>query len=396
MIIVGTAEVNSSTGQVELIAPMGFNTAEGVRLSNFTGDTVTITGINGRDQSQEYLAPQTQMVYATANIGATPTVIGFTYTAEQIAANLLVEWSTDPSNDFLGTYPTALPTGITVAYGTSLVNSFPSTTPLNTVPRDLGIIPTTYGYVSIDLPAYQTAGIAAQLIAHIYEDNTLAGCDVWVLAALQPHNVTTVTIPIQVSHIGASVTIAFAGASNTGYSNGAIRVYSTPSPVNVPLGYTDILTDGLQYISTTAGFSNSVLNLVPAATSGTANPYPAGLTKYLGLCDLTLVEYGPSAFTPLTKAALVTAQAFLSAVGNATDNETNTLTLYDSTAAMKIINTNGNRDFYYATPTTAGMSMTSNTRLFIIPTGGYPAGYAGTVTVTVRPRRSPYATTDVF
>lgn len=130
MIVVGTATVNPHTGKVELNAnsAMGFGTARGVRLSNFTSVSLTLTNISGVDQSQEYLAPQTQMVYPTANIGATP-IIESDQPAAVIAEFLLVEWSTDPDTDFIGTYPAALPVPITESPSTGSV-IFASTAPV--------------------------------------------------------------------------------------------------------------------------------------------------------------------------------------------------------------------------------------------------------------------------
>jgi hypothetical protein len=109
VIVPGTAIVNASTGKIELIPPLGFGTARGIRLSNYNTDTLTLTDISGTSQSQEYLPPQTQMVYATDNVGRTPTIIGQTLTSATLVTNILVEWSTDPAADFIGTYPVGLP-----------------------------------------------------------------------------------------------------------------------------------------------------------------------------------------------------------------------------------------------------------------------------------------------
>lgn len=111
-IIVGTASVNGN--KVVLTPPMGFGTARGVRISNFTPDTLILNNVSGTDQSQEYLAPQTCMVYRTLNVQQTPYVQGFNYAASQIAPNILLEWSTDPDTDFIGTYPSALPANISL------------------------------------------------------------------------------------------------------------------------------------------------------------------------------------------------------------------------------------------------------------------------------------------
>lgn len=120
MIIVGTAVVNASTGKVNLVAPMGFGTARGVRLSNYTSVTLTLINISGTEQSQEYLAPQTQMIYTSANIGATP-IVESDQPASVVAEYLLVEWSTEPDVDFIGTYPAALPSPIQESPSTGAV-----------------------------------------------------------------------------------------------------------------------------------------------------------------------------------------------------------------------------------------------------------------------------------
>lgn len=111
-IIVGTATVQGN--KVILSAPMGFGTARGLRISNFTPDTLILNNISGTDQSQEYIAPQTAMVYRTLNVQQAPYVQGFNYAPAQIAPNILLEWSTDPDSDFVGTYPAALPAKISV------------------------------------------------------------------------------------------------------------------------------------------------------------------------------------------------------------------------------------------------------------------------------------------
>ena len=106
----GTAAI---VGQyVQINAPQGFGAIDGLRLTNYTGQTVLVNDIASTGQSQEYLFPQQQMVYHTRNISNPPTAQGF-LTHAAFAPNLLyVEWSDDSINDFIGTYPAFLPAPI--------------------------------------------------------------------------------------------------------------------------------------------------------------------------------------------------------------------------------------------------------------------------------------------
>jgi hypothetical protein len=103
----GTAVI---AGQyVQINAPQGFGAINGLRLTNYTGQTVLVNNIASVGQSQEYLFPQQQMVYHTRNISRPPTAQGF-LTHAAFSPNLLyVEWSDDSINDFIGTYPAFLP-----------------------------------------------------------------------------------------------------------------------------------------------------------------------------------------------------------------------------------------------------------------------------------------------
>lgn len=99
--------IGSAIGsQVILESPLGFGATRAVRVTNTTADIVVLTNILGVGQDQQYLFPSQQMVYYSVNISATPTAQGLTLSAATIAAGLYVEWSTEPHEDFIGTYPT--------------------------------------------------------------------------------------------------------------------------------------------------------------------------------------------------------------------------------------------------------------------------------------------------
>lgn len=106
MIIPGSATV--ANGVVKLVPPAGFNSAQAVRLANFLATPVVLTNLDGQGQSQQLLMPVQQNIYAAPNISnpATVTDSAGVASAATIAANLYVEWSTDPQTDFAtGVYP---------------------------------------------------------------------------------------------------------------------------------------------------------------------------------------------------------------------------------------------------------------------------------------------------
>src|ERR1035437_5611859 len=96
--------------RVQIIPPQGFGAINGLRLTNNTGQLLLVDNISSTGQGEEFLFPQEQMVYHTRNISRAPEAfvycsgIGFT------PGNLFVEWSDDAVNDFIGTYPYAVPT----------------------------------------------------------------------------------------------------------------------------------------------------------------------------------------------------------------------------------------------------------------------------------------------
>lgn len=93
--------------QVLLAAPGGFNTFKALRLSNFTGDAIIVRNISGTSIGEEYLLPSQSMVYHTDNVSTIPTLQGLNLGLTTVSA-VLVEWSDDPLNDFIGTYPTSI------------------------------------------------------------------------------------------------------------------------------------------------------------------------------------------------------------------------------------------------------------------------------------------------
>jgi hypothetical protein len=103
----GTAALNGNN--VLIKPPQGFGAINGLRLTNYTGETLLINNISSTGQGEEFLFPQQQMVYHTRNISAAPTAQGF-FTHEAFPpSKLFVEWSDDSINDFIGQYPAFLP-----------------------------------------------------------------------------------------------------------------------------------------------------------------------------------------------------------------------------------------------------------------------------------------------
>jgi hypothetical protein len=84
----------------------GFGAINGLRLTNLTGETLLIDNVSSTGQGEEFLFPNMQMVYHTRNISARPRAQGY-YTRNSFPpTQLLVEWSDDSINDFIGSYPT--------------------------------------------------------------------------------------------------------------------------------------------------------------------------------------------------------------------------------------------------------------------------------------------------
>jgi hypothetical protein len=108
MIILGSATITPAGVVIDTNDVAGFNTVTGVRLSNYSGDVITLQNISGQDQSEEYLMPLQQMVYPSANIRNIPVLKALSLGNAIVVETVLVEWSTDPLNDFQGTYPVAL------------------------------------------------------------------------------------------------------------------------------------------------------------------------------------------------------------------------------------------------------------------------------------------------
>ena len=138
----GTAVLNGSNVQIQ--APQGFAAINGLRLTNYTGETLLINNVASTGQGEEYLFPQQQMVYHTRNISAAPTAQGFFTHAAFPPSRLFVEWSDDSINDFNGTYPAFLPQG-------SFVNeSIGSPVILNTTVPITVAVPASFTNFSID------------------------------------------------------------------------------------------------------------------------------------------------------------------------------------------------------------------------------------------------------
>lgn len=243
MIVVGTAVVNPSTEQVELRAPMGFGTARGVRLSNFTGDSITLTNISGVDQSQEYLAPQTQMVYPTANVGAVPTAVGVSYPPDQIAQNILVEWSTDPDADFLGTYPAALPANISSFQGTARVFHAAGAAGAALVDNeiDLGILPSDYAILALSVTFTNPEDSWCQILLQEFNAATNhVGAQAGFLIMKEDLAGFSLALPIRLTHI-ADLFLTISKGSALAVDSVNASMYTVPElPDDVPLAYMDV------------------------------------------------------------------------------------------------------------------------------------------------------------
>ena len=90
----------------------GFGAINGLRLTNLTGETLLINNVSSTGQGEEFLFPQMQMVYHTRNISARPRAQGYYSRDGFPPTQLLVEWSDDSINDFIGSYPTFIPAGL--------------------------------------------------------------------------------------------------------------------------------------------------------------------------------------------------------------------------------------------------------------------------------------------
>lgn len=193
MILVGTASVTPN-GTIELVAPMGFGTARGLRLTNYTppgssdgkGAVITIANISGRDQSSEYLFPGVQMVYPSVNASDIPTVsiVSGSMTAAQVAAGLFAEWSTEPTVDFLGTYPASVPFesggggGVTLSSpnGTVIIGGTSTAPTLETYPMFWYSGTGYYGSVYTHIPVANitmTSGIVLYIPLPVFQACTI-------------------------------------------------------------------------------------------------------------------------------------------------------------------------------------------------------------------------------
>jgi hypothetical protein len=152
----GTAVLNGSN--VLITPPQGFGAINGLRLTNYTGETLLVNNISSTGQGEEFLFPQQQMVYHTRNISAAPTAQGF-FTHTAFPPNrLFVEWSDDSINDFIGVYPAILPQENFIALGLGspviLSDTVASTVATNGAPPNYF----DYGVTFNTVDGLQTAG----------------------------------------------------------------------------------------------------------------------------------------------------------------------------------------------------------------------------------------------
>lgn len=139
MITVGQAVLQGS--KVVLAPPsLGWGAVRAVRLTNYTQNVLILTNLSGQSQSQEYLLPLQQNVYESANVGVPPSITVLDVGGGIVTPpTVLVEWSTAPLDDFIGSYPTVIgaPSGTPYAY-VSLEHVQPASSG-----------PTTFSYMSI-------------------------------------------------------------------------------------------------------------------------------------------------------------------------------------------------------------------------------------------------------
>lgn len=105
-IYIGSAEIQGD--QIVIQSPVGFNSVEAVRLTNYSGDAIIVRNIQGDGLSAEYLMPYQQMVYSATNVSNIPTLFGLVLGTALPTDSVLVEWSTAADDDFIGTYPVTL------------------------------------------------------------------------------------------------------------------------------------------------------------------------------------------------------------------------------------------------------------------------------------------------
>lgn len=138
--------VGKVSAQGKLLPPTGFGSVQAIRLSNYTAFPVTVNNIGGVGQSSQLLMPNQQMVYPTNNVSTTPTLApSGNDTLADVVANVFVEWSTEPSVDFIGVYPAQLSLPANVVAEAIFTQGVP-----NTFLSDF--------LVSVDLPVAFEAG----------------------------------------------------------------------------------------------------------------------------------------------------------------------------------------------------------------------------------------------
>lgn len=149
------SNVTVTPAGVQITAPGNFGSFTAIRLSNFSGTVMTITGINPDDPgSQEYLLPLQQNVYQTSNVSSLPLIAGVSSIVSTSSLVLLAEWSDDPLRDFPGTYPTAVSLGASTPLLTTshivLSAQFPTTflIPANPLRKSLTLQQVTGGFVT--------------------------------------------------------------------------------------------------------------------------------------------------------------------------------------------------------------------------------------------------------
>jgi hypothetical protein len=215
----GSAVLNGSN--VAIVPPQGFGAINGLRLTNYTGETLLLNNISSTGQGEEFLFPRMQMVYHTRNISAAPTASGF-FTRQAFPPNrLFVEWSDDSINDFIGVYPAFVPqdTFINPALGTPVILQTNATG----TPATDGAPPNffDYGITSNTVGGVQTAG---PLTVPVGFEFSLASFQIAATYTAPPYGVQQFTIMLGEIVAGA----IFRNYGSSGFVLNATILQDTP------------------------------------------------------------------------------------------------------------------------------------------------------------------------
>lgn len=289
-------------GQLAIIAPMGFAGSRGVRITNLSTDTLILTNIDSRSQGQEYLPPGMQMIYLSIDATATSTIAGVSESAASLQQSVLIEWSTDPTVDFIGTYPAVVaefasgpstPSHVIVDSGTVSVDNFPAvqTVDVDNFPAvqtvDVDNFPafpatqdvhvTNVPHVDVDnFPATQTVDVDNFPATQDVHVTNVPHVDVDNFPAVQP-----VTFPtpqhVDIDNFPATQNVAVTNTPNVAFAAAQHVIVNSASatlPVNFPTPQhvdvdnfpaTQPVTTATEVTTTTIGAASADIQLVAAS-----------------------------------------------------------------------------------------------------------------------------------